>query len=235
MTEELNENEQIEKIGRETYQSILNILTESPFFYVDDDPVRFTSLRRHKSAFEKFFSKFFGWRLYVDAKMARLIRDKSYNDAVKPSQQRYFNLTSRIECILFLVLLEFYEHECDEQSFSYEESQNLRFNYGSYYDFCRKTLETQLGERAPSEKALDQDSRALLRKLEHYRLLRVVETAQNAESDRGPELLIEILPGLNCYEGAKMAESIIRKSYGADSGEFDEQAEGVVPEEVAND
>lgn len=220
MTEELYENEQIEKIGRDTYQAILNILTESPFFYADDDPPRFSSLRRHKSAFEKFFDKFFGWRLYIDAKMARLIRDKNFNDALRSAHQRYFNLTSRLECVLFLVLLEFYEHESDVQDFSYEESQNLRFTYGSYHGFCRMKLDAQLGESAPSDKILDQETRSLLRKLETYRLLRIIETAQEASSDSGPELLIEALPGLNCYEGAKMADSIIRKSFGADSAEF---------------
>lgn len=222
MTEEVQDREQLEKIGRDTYQAILNILTESPFFYADDDPPRFTSLRRHKSAFEKFFGKFFGWRLYVDAKMARLIRDKNFNRALRPGHQRYFNLTSRLECVLFLILLEFYEHECDQQNFSYEESQNLRFTYGSYYGFCRMKLDAQLGDSAPSDKILDQEARALLRWLEMYRLLRVIETGQEILADRGPELLIEALPGLNCYEGAKMADEVIRKSYGTDSVEFAE-------------
>lgn len=224
MTEERQDKEQLDKIGRDTYQAILNILTESPFFYADDDPPRFTSLRRHKSAFERFFEKYFGWRLYVDAKMARLIRDKNFNEALRPGHQRYFNLTSRLECVLFLILLEFYEHEGDQQNFSYEESQNLRFTYGSYYGFCRMKLDGQLGECAPSDRILDQETRALLRKLEMYRLLRVIETGQETSAERGPELLIEALPGLNCYEGAKMADSIIRKSYGADSAEFAEGA-----------
>ncbi|PKL39283.1 MAG: hypothetical protein CVV41_21770 [Candidatus Riflebacteria bacterium HGW-Riflebacteria-1] len=220
MTEELHDNEQIEKIGRDTYQAIINILTESPFFYADDDPPRFTSLRRHKSAFERFFSKFFGWRLYVDAKMARLIRDRNFNEALRPSHQRYFNLTSRLECVLFLVLLEFYEHEGDQQNFSYEESQNLRFTYGSYYGFCRMKLDAQLGEGAPSDRILDQETRALLSKLETYRLLRIIETGQDNSAECGPELLIEALPGLSCYEGAKMADSIIRKSFGVDKDDF---------------
>jgi predicted enzyme related to lactoylglutathione lyase len=47
---------------------VLNILTESPFFYADDDPVRFNVLRRNEPAFKKFFEKYFGWRLMSTAK-----------------------------------------------------------------------------------------------------------------------------------------------------------------------
>lgn len=223
MNDEIMDNEQIERIGRGTYLTILNILTESPIFYATDDPVRFSSLRRHKSAFEKFFSKFFGWRLYVDMKMARLIRDKSYNPAVKNSQRRYFNLTSRLECILFMILLEFYEHECEEQNFSYEETENLKFTFGSYFDFARKALSTQLGELVVSEKDLDSESRNLLRKLEQFRLLKVIEQGENKAADGFVELLIEALPGLGCYESKNMSATIIAKAYGSDMAEFEDE------------
>jgi hypothetical protein len=46
-------------------------------------------------------------------------------------------------------------------------------------------------------------------------MLRVIEKAGD-DSQTG-ELLIEALPGLNCYEGGQMAESVIKKSFGDDS------------------
>jgi hypothetical protein len=210
-----NENLPIEKINSETSLAILNILTESPFFYASDDPVRFNSLRRNRSAFDRFFKKFFGWRLYVDAKLARLIKDKTFNPAIKPSQQQLFNLTTRLQCICFLVLLEFYEHQCAEQDIGPEDPENLRFTFSSYFDYAKKTLSEQLQSLQVRENELDQETRSLLSKLCHYRMLRVIEKAGD-DSQTG-ELLIEALPGLNCYEGGQMAESVIKKSFGDDS------------------
>jgi len=232
MNQELNQNQQaqaesaqgepIEKIGRDTFLPILNILTESPIFYASDDIVRFSSLRRHKSAFEKFFSRFFGWRLYVDSKMARLIRDGSHNPALKAAHRRAFNLTSRLECILFMILLEFYEHECEEQSFSYDDASNIRFTFGSYFDFVRKVFADRMTEQRVSERELDAEARALLRKLEQYRLISIVERGTGQEKGAAAELLIEALPGLSCYESKNLAESVIARVYGADSSDFED-------------
>lgn len=216
-----SENEQIEKIGRETFMPILNILTENPFFYASDDQVRFNSLRRHKSAFEKFFSRFFGWRLYVDSKMARLIRDRSFNPALKTVHRKAFNLTSRVECILFMVLLEFYEHECEEQNANYDDSYNIKFFFGSYFDFVRKVFAERKLEHRLNDRELDVEARGLLRKLEYYRLVSVVERDGQLPG-KTSELEIEVLPGLNCYESKNLAAQVIEKVYGTDEPEFED-------------
>ena len=216
-----SENEQIEKIGRETFMPILNILTENPFFYASDDQVRFNSLRRHKSAFEKFFSRFFGWRLYVDSKMARLIRDRNFNPALKTLHRKAFNLTSRVECILFMILLEFYEHECEEQSAHYDDADNIRFYFGSYFDFVRKVFAERRLEHRLNERELDVEARGLLRKLEYYRLVSVVERDGQLPG-KTSELEIEVLPGLNCYESKNLAAQVIEKVYGTDEPEFED-------------
>lgn len=44
----------IERIGRANFQAVLNLLTESPFFYADDDPMKFGCLRRRESKFRDF-------------------------------------------------------------------------------------------------------------------------------------------------------------------------------------
>ncbi|NCB40659.1 MAG: DUF2398 family protein [Erysipelotrichia bacterium] len=218
---ETGDNEQIEKIGRETFMPILNILTENPFFYASDDPVRFNSLRRHKSAFEKFFKRFFDWRLYVDSKMARLIRDRSFNPSLKSAHKRVFNLTGRVECILFMILLEFYEHECEEQSLSYDDADNIRFAFGSYFDFVRKVFVDRNIEQRLTERELDVEARNLLRKLEQYRLISVVER-DGQFAGGADELLIEALPGLNCYESRNLAARVIDKTFGAEDQEFED-------------
>ncbi len=216
-----SENEQIDKIGRDTFMPILNILTENPFFYAADDPVRFNSLRRHKSAFEKFFSRFFGWRLYLDSKMARLIRDRAFNPALKTVHKKAFNLTTRIECILFMILLEFYEHECEEQGGNYDDADNIRFAFGSYFDFVRKIFADRNLEQRLSERELDIEARGLLRKLEQYRLISVVEREARLTGGMS-ELLIEALPGLNCYESKNLAAQVIEKVFGVEEAEFED-------------
>lgn len=224
MNEFLEADKISKNLGKDTYQSILNILTESPFFYAQDDPVAFSSLRRNKKAFEEFFNKYFGWRLYVDSRMARLVKDKSHNKSLNSAQKSFFNLTTRIECILFMFLLEFYEHQCHEQQFSYDDHQNLRFRYGDYFAFARKTLLDQLEKNAPSEKEVDIQARNLFKKLEQYRLIEIVEV-QKIEGSTSDELLIEALPGLNCYEGGKIMESVIKQSYQTQKEDYDLETE----------
>lgn len=204
------EQDSLDKISQSTRQAILNILTESPFFYAGDDPMRFTSLRRNETAFRKFFEKYFGWRLYVDAKMARLIKDQNFNPALKPLHRVSFRLTTRNECLLFLMLLEFYEHECNEQGYSYDDLEPLRFTYADFLSFARRSCNEHLADKSPSDRELDAIARQLLRKLQQYRLLRVTEVEEKAADGDNQNMLIEALPGLNCYEGRKMAEAVVK-------------------------
>jgi len=198
----------IDKIGREKFQMVLNILTESPFFYADDDPVRFNILRRNEAAFKKFFDKYFGWRLYVDSKMARLIKDRNYNPALRSVHRDTFRLTGRNECLLFLVLLEYYEHECGEQGYSNDEVEPLRFTYADFLAFTRRILNEQYADQLPADREIDAAARQLLKKLQNFRLLTVVEAEANAGNESDGDMLIEVLPGLNCYEGRKISEAL---------------------------
>ncbi|NCB39245.1 MAG: DUF2398 family protein [Erysipelotrichia bacterium] len=219
----------IDKIGREKFQAVLNILTESSFFYAGDDPVRFNVLRRNEASFKKFFEKYFGWRLYVDSKMARLIKDRNYNPALRSAHRDTFRLTGRNECLLFLILLEYYEHECGEQRYSNDEDETLKFHYDEYLKFTRRILADQNVDQLPSDRDIDMAVRQLLKKLQHFRLLTVVEVSENAGNESDRDMLIEVLPGLNCYEGRKMAEAIGNDDAGTamlDNAEDSEEAEG---------
>lgn len=220
---EPSQADSIDKIGREKFQAVLNILTESPFFYAGDDPVRFNILRRNEAAFKKFFEKYFGWRLYVDGKMARLIKDRNYNPVLHSVHRDTFKLTGRNECLLFLVLLEYYEYECVEQGHSNDDDEYLRFTYADFFAFTRRIFAEQYAGQIPVDREIDAAARQLLKKLQHFRLLAVVEVADNSGNESDRNMLIEVLPGLNCYEGRKIAEAL-----GKDA------ADATVPDDVRN-
>jgi len=231
---ERDERDPIERIGRANFQAVLNILTESPFFYADDDPMKFGCLRRHESRFREFFEKYFGWRLYVDPKMARLIKDQNFNQALRSAQRNHFRLNSRNECLLFLVLLEFYEHECTAQSYSYDDLKPLNFTYAGFLGFARTSLEEHLGASAPDAKEVDVSARQLLKKLQQYRLVRVAEVEEQNNESGFRDMLVEVLPGLNCYEGRKMAESIVDREFSGAGGDDSVEAEETEEENGEN-
>ena len=54
-------------------RALLNILTEAPFFYRNDDSDLFEYLRSHQDDFHQFFAHYFGWELYTDRRMARVM------------------------------------------------------------------------------------------------------------------------------------------------------------------
>lgn len=225
----------IDKIGRDKFQAVLNILTESPFFYAGDDPVRFNILRRNEAAFKKFFEKYFDWRLYVDSKMARLIKDRNHNPALRSVHRDTFRLTGRNECLLFLVLLEFYEHECNDQGYSNEDDEPLRFTYADFFAFTRRILTEQAADKVPADREIDAAARQLLKKLQHFRLLTVIEVSEITDEESDRNMLIEVLPGLNCYEGRKMAEALGKEepedSVLEDAENFTEDSEDVSGDE----
>ena len=97
-------------------QKILNILLEAPYFYRDDDLSLFLFLSKYKRAFAGFFKKFYGWELIVEYKCARLYKPAWYNEKVTEVNRDMFNFTKRDECVAFLLLLEFFERELQEQA-----------------------------------------------------------------------------------------------------------------------
>jgi hypothetical protein len=50
--------------------------------------------------------------------------------------------------------------------------------------------------------------------------LTVVEVSEKADNESDRDMLIEVLPGLNCYEGRKIAETLGKD--GVDSAILDE-------------
>jgi hypothetical protein len=196
------------KIGAEKAQRVLNVLLESPFFYREDDVDLFGLLRRRQALFQEFFEVFFGWELYVDQQVARLIKPKTFNQQLKPGQRHVFRITGRHQYVLFILLLEFYQHQADEQNIDLEREPEVRFVLADFVEFAFKRYREELGSGMLEEAFILGEMRSLFKKLEHYRFIALAETT-GVVLDEGLSVgftregalsvLYGMLPGLRCY------------------------------------
>ncbi|NLI79227.1 MAG: DUF2398 family protein, partial [Candidatus Riflebacteria bacterium] len=200
----------LDKLNQTRVQTVLNLLLESPFFYREDDPEHFQYLRANRAAFTDFLQRYFGWRLFIDRNLARILKDRLVNPALKPGQRLQFQVSTRNESIVFLLLLQYYEHELVAQNLcAGDGDQNLRFRLGAFLEWSRHHLGEILGGQAPDDRALLDWSRPLLTKLVKFRFLKEVERAETPAAGGLTEILYEVLPGLHCYEPTQLASQII--------------------------
>jgi hypothetical protein len=196
------------KIGADKAQRVLNVLLESPFFYRDDDVDLFGLLRRRQALFQEFFEVFLGWELYVDHQVARLIKPKTFNPQLIPSQRHVFRVTGRHQYVLFILLLEFYQHQADEQNVDLEREPEVRFVLADFVEFSFKRYREELGSGMPEESVVLGEMRSLFKKLVQHRFITLAETtgvvAEGGLSagftrDGASSVLYGMLPGLRCY------------------------------------
>lgn len=201
------------KVGAEKAQRVLNVLLESPFFYRDDDVDLFGLLRRRQALFQEFFEVFLGWELYVDHQVARLIKPKTFNPQLKPSQRHVFRVTGRHQYVLFILLLEFYQHQADEQNVDLEREPDVRFVLADFVEFAFKRYREELGSAMPEESVVLGEMRSLFKKLEQHRFIALAETTGAvAEAglsvgftrDGASSVLYGMLPGLRCYRAEEL-------------------------------
>ena len=196
------------KIGAERAQRVLNVLLESPFFYRDDDIDLFGLLRRRQALFQEFFEVFFGWELYVNPQMARLIKPKTFNPQLKPRQRHVFRIAGRHQYVLFILLLEFYQHQADEQNVDLEREPEVRFVLADFVELAFKRYREQLGDGMPEEAFILGEMRTLFKKLEQHRFIALAEmtgvvTEEGLSAgftrEGASSVLYAMLPGLRCY------------------------------------
>ncbi|MDA7978975.1 MAG: TIGR02678 family protein [Pirellulales bacterium] len=197
------------RVGIARAREILNVLMESPFFYRDDDLDLFETLRRRRSVFADFFQSFYGWELYVDTQVARLIKPKVYNSELNPTQRHIFRLSGRNEFVLFVLLLEFHQRQADEQNLDLETCDEVRFVLGDFIEFAFRRYRDELSDddSVPEDKLFDH-CRALFTKLELYRFI-AVRQREGEVKEKGlrygftrtgkDDVLYALLPGLRCY------------------------------------
>ena len=217
-------------------QTVLNMLLESPYFYREDNETAFNFLKRHRTEFVSFFQSFFGWILVVDNKCARIYKEKWYNASITESNRDCFNFTKRDECIAFMMILEFFEHQLDENDMSIDEKENLRFRFGDLLEFCTRRfadLFSDNAQRYTPEYLRAQVLRRIFPVLERYRFLRKLPPPQGDQVTE-EQTIYEALPAMYHYNSGYLHNHFdeIRLSVrgAAVAGEEDEATEAAESE-----
>ncbi|MEK6779627.1 MAG: DUF2398 family protein [Candidatus Deferrimicrobiota bacterium] len=208
----------LEKKGAERVRAVLNVLTESTFFYREDDPDLFLFLVRNKSGFRQFVEHFFGWRLHVDRHVARLIKERQYNDRLRPSQRDLFDLRRRDDCLLFAVLLEFHEEESRRQNVSPDDDRHLRFLLADFVAFALRRFREEMGDACPSEQRVFEAVKPLFLQLDRHRFVRLVdrkaaEAGEELPAGMEEHALYEFLPGIRCYDASQAGREVVIRAY----------------------
>jgi hypothetical protein len=225
---ESNAWDQLLSRNGERVKTIMNLLLESPCFYRDDNESAFHFLKRHRSEFSSFFQSFFGWILVIDGKCARIYKEKWYNPNITESNRDLFNFTRRDECIAFMMILEFFEHQLDENDMTIDEKENLRFRFGDLLEFCARRFAELFesgAERYSPEYLRAKVLRQVLPALERYRFLRKVPPPQD-ERISEEQTIYEALPAMYHYNSGYLHRHFdeIRQSAESAAAPLDDKA-----------
>lgn len=191
-------------------QKVLNILIESPYFYVEDDHDSFLFLRRHRAEFVEFFRQFYGWALLIDTKCARVYKAEWHNTAITPANRSLFNFSKRDECLAFMMLLEFFEQQLEENGMTVEDKQNLRFHFGDLLDYSQKRFVEVFPEKPEDysqDKVRDKVWKSVMPELEKHRFLTKIRPPEELRAATA-DLIYEAMPALYHYNGAALSRTI---------------------------
>ena len=198
-------------LGRqpERVRAVLNLLVESPYFYRNDDEELFFFLRRYRSTFEEFYTESYGWRLLVDDKCARVFKERWYNRDITESNRDIFGFRRRDECIAFMMLLEFFEHQVEEHAVTTDKRDNLRFRFGDLLQYCQQRFVALFPDdvRYSEEHVRAKILRPIMPVLERYRLLRKLLPPADMEATAA-DTIFEALPALYHYNSKRLHEAI---------------------------
>ncbi|MBT7304331.1 MAG: DUF2398 family protein [Victivallales bacterium] len=204
-----NPLETLIETSRERVVAALNVLTEAPYFYREDNEEVFFFLRRHRQLFSEFFERYFDWRLVLDDRCARVHKDKWHNPAITASQRDLFGFRKRDECLAFMMLLEFFEHQMDENSMTVEDRDSLKFRLGSLLAYLVARfaeLYPELAETRYSEEHVRKNLlRAIMPVLERYRFLRPLPPPKELGRIDEAEIIYEALPAMYHYNAKALS------------------------------
>ena len=204
-------------------RAVLNILVESPYFYASDDQDLFFFLRRHRREFTDFFTTYYGWTLLMDAKCARVYKQEWYNKAVNPASRTMFNFTRRDECLAFMMLLEFYEHQLEENGMTADDKENLRFRFGDLLTHvCRRFSECypEKVEMYTEDAVRARILKPIMPELEKYRFVKKIKPPEDLDA-REDDLIYEALPALYHYNGSALGRVVSELEPPGTGGEAD--------------
>lgn len=190
-------------------RAVLNILVESAYFYRTDDEELFAFLLRYRREFTAFFEEFYDWELIQDAKCARVFKRRWYNTAVSEGKRQWFRFTKRDECLAFMLLLEFFEQQLEEQNISVEDPDNLRFYFGDLLAYTyRRLCDLYPGETTYTMESVQRVLRDVMPELERYRLLlRVKPDAGERLSE--DQIIYEALPAIYHYNATRLSYPVL--------------------------
>ncbi len=207
-----------DKLNGPRVTAVLNVLGEAPFFYREDDAELFQFLRRNRAEFHRFFEELYGWELFVDARTARLYKERWHNRALRPSQHDVFDLTRRDDCLAFLLLLEFHGRLLEAHNLAGDDAESPRFLFGELFDFARTRMAEELGAEPPTDDEVRRLLRGLWPTLERYRFVRAVardEDGADAGDDRDEDrVLYEALPALYHYDIRRLGPAALARALG---------------------
>ena len=205
-----------DKLNGSRVTAVLNVLVEAPFFYRDDDPELFQFLRRHRAEFDRFYAELFGWELVVDGRTARLYKERWFNPALRPTQHDVFDLTRKLDCLGFLIVLEFYERLLEQHNLGSDDAATPRFLFGELFEFARARLGEELGAAAPDDDAVRKILRAVWPALVRYRFVREVPRDAEGPAAAGDrdddQILYEALPALHHYDVRRLAPGALART-----------------------
>lgn len=198
------------KRNSERVQAVLNILLEGPYFYAEDNQEHFLFLRRHRREFAEFFKQFYGWSLLMDTKCARVYKAEWYNRAISPRHRSLFQFTKRDDCLAFMILLEFFEQQLEENGITVEDKHNLRFHFGDLLDYSHKRFQELFPDH---EQLYSQENlrakiwKTIMPELERHRFLTKIKPPEDLDASEH-ELIYEAMPALYHYNGAALSRLI---------------------------
>jgi hypothetical protein len=222
-----------DKLNGARVTAVLNVLGEAPFFYREDDPELFQFLRRHRAEFERFYAELFGWELVIDARTARLYKERWHNPALRPTQHDVFDLTRKLDCLGFLIVLEFYERLLERHNLASDDATSPRFLFGELFELARVRLDEELGAAAPDDDMVRKMLRGLWPALLRYRFVREVprdgddREAEGAGDD--DHVLYEALPALHHYDVRRLAPGALARALQDEPAPAPPAAEEVAP------
>ncbi len=191
-------------------QATLNILLESPYFYATDNYDLFLFLRRHRREFEEFFKRFYNWSLLIDTKCARVYKGTWYNKAVTPKNRSLFQFTKRDECLAFMMLLEFFEQQLEENGMTVEDKDNVRFHFGDLLEHSHNRFQELFPQK---QNIYSQDYirakvwKFVMPQLEKHRFLTKIKPPEEIQASE-QEVIYEAMPALYHYNGTALSRMI---------------------------
>ncbi len=191
-------------------QKVLNIMIESPYFYAQDDHDAFLFLRRHRADFVEFFKQFYGWSLLIDSKCARVYKGEWHNTAITPANRSLFNFSKRDECLAFMMLLEFFEQQLEENGMTVADKQNLRFHFGDLLEYSHKRfieIFPDKHEAYSQDKVRDKIWKTVMPELEKHRFITKIRPPEDLQTV-STDLIYEAMPALYHYNSTALSRTI---------------------------